>query len=140
MLQGHAPAVEHTPDEAIAATEYAPDEVLPASERLQTERLEPKSSERLDPKRSELEGLRPLSTASGLAPLRRSMRMKTQKSEGNALMAGHRGQSGTEEMAPVAHRRQSGAQEMVATAHAGRSTAHETTPTARASRNTLMKG
>jgi len=34
-LQGHAPGVEHTPDEAIAATEYAPDEVVSASERLE---------------------------------------------------------------------------------------------------------
>jgi len=109
VLQGHAPAVEHTPDKAIAATEYAPGEVVPASEWLEPERLEPKSSERLDPKRSEPEGLCPLSTVSGLAPLRRSMRMKTQKSEGNALMAGHRGQSGTQEIAPVAHRGQSGA-------------------------------
>jgi len=96
------------------------------------------------------------------------MRMNTQKSQGNALMAGHRGQSGAQEMAPVTHRgqnsaqemapvahrgqngaqemapvthcRQSSTQEMTPTAHTGRSTAHETTPTARASRNTLTTG
>jgi len=122
-LQGHVPAVEHTPDEAVAATEYAPDKFVPASERLEPERLEPKSSERLDPKRSEPEGLRPLSTASGLAPLRRSMRMKTQKSQGNALMAGHRGQSGAQEIAPVTHRGQNSAQEMAPVAHRGQSDA-----------------
>jgi len=145
-LQGHALAVEHTPDEAVAATEYAPDEVVSASkrleperlepksserlepvrleskssERLEPERLEPKSSERLDPKRSELEGLRRLSTASGLAPLRKSMRMKTQKSQGNALMAGHRRQNGAQEMAPVAHHGQNGTQEMAPSLTAGK--------------------
>jgi len=102
-LQGHAPAVEHMPDEAVAAPEYAPDEVVSASERLEPDRLEPKSSERLDPKRSEPEGLCPLSTASGLAPLRRSMRMKIQKPWGNAAIAGQPGQSAAHELAPAAH-------------------------------------
>jgi hypothetical protein len=40
----------------------------------------------LELKRTKPEGLGPLSTANGLAPLRRSMRMKTQKSHGNALI------------------------------------------------------
>ena len=102
-LQGHAPAVEHMPDEAVAAPEYAPDEVVSASERLEPDRLEPKSSERLDPKRSEPQGLHPLSTGSGLAPLRRSMRMKTQKPQGNAVIAGQPGQSAAHELAPAAH-------------------------------------
>ena len=115
-LKGHAPAVEHTLDKAVAATAYAPDEVVPApkwleperlepksSERLEPEILEPKSSERLVPERLEPEGLRPLSTASGLAPLRRSMRMKTQKSQGNALMADRPGRGATHKTALAAH-------------------------------------
>jgi len=99
-LKGHVPAVEHMPDKAVAASEYAFDEVVPvpkqleperlepkSSVQLEPERLEPKSSEWLEPERLEPEGLCPLSTAGGLAPLCRFMRMKTQKSQGNALMA-----------------------------------------------------
>jgi len=117
VLEGHALAVELMPDEATAATEYAPDEVVSASERLERERLGPKSLERLDPKRSEPKGLGPLSTAAGLEPLRRYMRMKTQKSHGSALMAGRPGQSATQETAQVAHAGRSAAHEAVPVAH-----------------------